>query len=258
MKTKLFSLLILGGLTLFPLSNYAQTSFHELSFGAGPVSFRGDWGERGDNKTNLGNTGYGASLIHHVNFAYGNTSAYFNQHFKMRNQLMFHYTELSHYGRWSEGNSTGAIMLQEMYGETRVLEIGTGLEWNWFDIRSYERQTNTFQPYAGAGISLVYFNPESGTNLNGRLGSVENTFPTFLPANSGDRERINDSSEITLSVNFQLGTRYRLSQNFDLFAEAKWHFYGSDFVDGLDPRGSQNKSNDWMFMFQIGGTYYLD
>jgi len=199
------------------------------------------------------------SVVHHINFAYNrNYNSYFNRHFKMRNQITFHQTSLNHYGQWQRGDSRGAEQLRAMSGKTTVVELGTGLDWFWTELRAYERSTKVFNPYGGAGINLVYFNPSVDTSLPGQIGSVENTFPTFLPETSDGRDRISQSADLTLSINFQAGTRYRLSDNLDLFLEGRWHFFASDFVDGLDPRGSQNKSNDWMFFLNFGFTYYLD
>ena len=235
------------------LSVEAQSGvFHEVGFGVGPVSFRGDWGERGDTRTNLGNTGFGVNISHHVNYAYTrNAHKYFNKHFKMRNSLVLHQTALNHYGRWQAGNSLGALQLQNMSGRSTVIELGSGLEWFWKEIRDFEREIKTFQPYAGAGLNLVYFNPRVETSLPGDIGSVDNTFPTFLG-------RTTNSSRLTLSANFQGGTRYRLNPDVDLFIEGRWHFFMSDYVDGLNPLNPNNRSNDWVFFLNFGFTYYFE
>lgn len=234
------------------LSAEAQSGvFHEVGFGVGPVSFRGDWGERGDTRTNLGNTGFGVNISHYANYAYTrNAHKYFNKHFKMRNSLVLHQTSLNHYGRWQAGDGEGAIRLQNMSGESTVVELGSGLEWFWREIRDFERQVNNFQPYAGAGFNLVYFNPRVETSLPGEIGSVDNTFGTFLG-------RTTNSARLTLSASFQGGTRYRLNPDVDLFIEGRWHYFMSDYVDGLNPMNSNNKSNDWIFFLNIGFNYYF-
>lgn len=252
------------------ISSFAQEIYHEVGFGVGPVSFRGDWGERRDGSTNFGNTGFGVNIIHFANFAYGrNSYKYFHKHFKLRNQLTVHQTNLNHYGRWVRAESESfdpsdpndprlGPTLENMSGKTTVFELGTGLEWNWRPIREYERQIEIFQPYAGFGINLVYYNPSVETSLPGRIGARQNTWPTFLPPPSGGRDRISNSSDITASVNFQAGTRYRVNEDIDLFIEGRWHSFFSDFVDGLDPRNPNNESNDWMFFLNVGFTYYFD
>lgn len=247
-------------LLIFTLSNFsnAQKVYHEIGFGVGPISFRGDWGEREDAKTNYGNTGVGVNLLHFVNFAYGrNFNSYFNQHFKLRNQLSISYTKLNHYGRWVN-NEDPPFLLANMQGETFITEIGTGLEWNWFALRNYERYIEKIQPFAGVGINMVYYNPSVETKLPGIIGSPSNTWPTFLPENNNDENPITNSPAVTAAINLQAGSRYRLNKDFDLFIEGRWHYYFSDFVDGLNPRNPNNESNDWIFFLNFGAVYYLD
>ncbi len=253
MKIKLIrQLLVVAFFISVGYAEAQQSVFHEVGFGVGPVSFRGDWGERRDTRTNLGNTGFGVNISHYVNYAYTrNAHKYFNRHFKMRNSLIVHQTALDHYGRWQAGNSLGAQQLQAMSGKSTVVELGSGLEWYWKEIRDYERQVKTFQPYGGAGFNLVYYNPRVETSLPGDIGSVDNTFPTFLG-------RTTNSSDLTLSVNFQAGTKYRVNQDVDLFIEGRWHYFFSDYVDGLNPRNPNNRSNDWIFFVNFGFTYYFE
>jgi hypothetical protein len=48
--------------------------------------------------------------------------------------------------------------------------------------------------------------------------------------------------------------------------EGRWHYYFSDWVDGLNPslknNGSvavpENKANDWLYWISVGYIYYLD
>lgn len=256
MKIKLKFIIVL---LVFSLSVpcVAQNAYHELGFGVGPMSFRGDWGEREDTKTNFGNTGFGINLLHFVNFAYGrNTFSYFNQHFKVRNQIGIHYTNLNHYGRWVDGESA-PFLLANMSGQTTVFELGSGVEWNWRAIRSYERQVRVVQPIAGFGANIVFFNPNVETSLPGEIGSPENTWPTFLPA-PGEEDPISNSPDATLSLNFQAGMRYRLNKSTDVFLEGRWHYYLSDFMDGLSPINPNNNSSDWIFALNFGMSFYLD
>ena len=256
MKTNL-SKLTLFLILLINFQTFAQDLYHELSIGVGPVSFRGDYGERQDNETNLNNTGIGLSLTHFLNFAYGRSGgSYFGKHFKLRTQLLYQSTSLEHFGSSADGSSEGAAQLRAMTGEVNSFEIGTGLNWYFKEIREYERSTNTLSPYAGLGIGAVFSSPSHETSLPGNLGSVSNTFPTFLPQ-PGEDDPISNNSETALAVNFQAGTQYRLSEKSDLFIEARWHFYSSDFVDGLSPIGDQNESNDWSFWLAVGYVHYF-
>ena len=59
-----------------------------------------------------------------------------------------------------------------------------------------------------------------------------------------------DSASLNFSPYVSLGMQYvyfspeASSDVGDLFVEARWHYDGSDFVDGLDHDNPENKSND--------------
>ena len=258
MKTNL-SKLFLFLIFLMNSEVHSQELFQELGIGVGPVSFRGDYGENQDNETNFGNTGFGISLVHYLNFAYGpRGNSYFNKHFKLRTQILYQNSNLEHFGTYADGTSEGATKLRAMKGEVNSFEIGTGLQWYFKEIREYERNANIFSPYAGLGIGGNFSSPSHESTL-GPLGSTSTTFETFLPdPASGEEDPISNDSETSLALNFQAGTQYRLTQNSDLFIELRWHFYSSDFVDGLAPIGDQNKSDDWSAWLSLGYVYYFE
>ena len=256
MEIKFNKLILL--LVLFVNQLHSQELFNEVSISAGYVSFRGDYGEAHDDKTNLGNTGFGISAVHYLNFAYttyGNN--YFSRHFKLRNQLLYQNTSLEHLGKYAKGNGDGALKLSAMTGEVNTLELSTGLQWFYRRIKEYEISTKSFSPYAGAGIGAVFANPSNKTSLSGELGSTSNTFGTFLPQSGSNKNPIANDSETALAVNFQTGTFYRLSSTSDLFLELSWHFYSSDFIDGLSPIGDQNRSDDWAVWLSLGYVFYF-
>lgn len=257
MRTKHFIVSLLFLLVL-PVASNSQYANHEVGFSLGAVSLRGDWGERENPASNYGNSGISLQFLHFANYAYSRRSnSYFNNHFKLRNQLNIHFTKLNHYGRWVE-NERAPFLLSNMYGSSFAMELGTGLEWYWKRIRSYERSVNSFQPYAGFGINVVYYFPYVRTNLPGRIGTADNTWPTFLPESPNRRSRISNSSDFTLAANFQTGTKFRINNQVDLFLEGRWHYYFTDYLDGLKPLNQNNISNDWAFFIHLGFTYYLD
>ena len=86
---------------------YSQLGFsHEIGVIAGPVAFQSDFGVRNDFETNSGNTGFGIGIVHYINFAYRadcncySTDTYFNDHFKLRNEISWNKTKLNHFGKW--------------------------------------------------------------------------------------------------------------------------------------------------------------
>jgi len=257
MINRLFIILFILIILSITVQTNAQNIVHEIGLGVGPVSFRGDYGERQDSETNLGNTGFGINLSHYLNFAYDYNGSYFKEHFKLRTHMLFQNINLKHYGRYAESSSANAAKLRAMYGEVIAFEVGTGLQWHYKNIKTYERYFNAMTPYAGFGLGAIFSYPYNDTSLPGNLGSVTNTFPTFLP-HSGEKDPISNDFDSALTLNFQVGAQYRLDEKNDVFAELRWHFFNSDFIDGLSPIGNQNKSNDWSAWFSIGYVYYFD
>ena len=254
MKTKHYPIIVFVILILGLGNKSTAQIFHEVGVMAGPVSFRGDYGLRGDNEAIKNNIGFGAGINHYLNFAYTDfNSQYSRQHVKVRSSLIYHSTSLNHYGAIADKD----IQLRSMFGEANVLEVGSGLEYYLMRIRDFERYNSTFTPYGGIGLNLVYYSPVAGTTLEDGLGLPETTFPTFL-AGPGEEPAFTNESSITLSANFQAGAKYKVNRNSDLFVELRWHYYFSDFVDGLSPIGDQNKNNDWMFWLTFGYIYNID
>ena len=255
MKKNTFYLILL--FLCLNIHNYnAQEFIQEMGISVGPVSFRGDYGEKQDSETNVGNSGIGVSLTHFLNFAYGrNSGNYFGKHFKVRSQLTYQNSSLEHLGSYAEAENKNAEKLKAMTGTVSSFEATTGLQWFYKEIRDYERGTNTFSPYAGVGAGAVFSTPSNESSLEGGLDAPENIFPTFKP--DGDDEPINNDSELALAVNFQLGTQYRLRSNSDLFVELRLHFYSSDYVDGLAPIGDQNSADDTSAWLAVGYLYYF-
>ena len=89
-----------------PVGSGLQIGFsNELGVFGGPVAFYGDYGQRGNYATNIGNTGWGFGIAHYLNFAYRadcqcyNPDTYFNHRFKVRTESTIHKTNFQHYGQ---------------------------------------------------------------------------------------------------------------------------------------------------------------
>ncbi|MFO7744853.1 MAG: hypothetical protein R6V36_05660 [Psychroflexus sp.] len=258
MKFRHYPIIVLLLLSILGVHNKSVAQvYHEVGIMAGPVSFRGDYGERGEVDAITKNTGFGFGLNHYLNFAFTDFSKReIRQHVKVRSSLIFHSTTLNHFGPTAELQNEGGEQLRAMSGEANVLEIGSGLEYYLMSIRDFERNPGAFTPYVGVGLNLIFYSPVADTSLEGGLGLPDTTFPTFL-ADPGEEPAYTNESNITLSANFQGGIKYKITRSSDLTFELRWHYYFSDFVDGLEPIGPQNKNNDWMFWFTFGYIYNL-
>ncbi len=235
---------------------HAQLGFsHEIGVIAGPVAFQSDYGERYDFDTNKGNVGIGIGLVHYINFAYRadcncySRNTYWNDHFKIRSQLSYHVTTLNHLGELSRRNSLGGLQLRSMEGKANVFEAGAHLEYFPWSIRDFQAGGKKWAPYIALGLHYVNFKPEAESSL-GPLGNSITTFPTFI-------DRIDTSRSSTLAYVGDIGVRYKLTPLSDLLISSAWHFYDSNYVDGLSPNNTNNRVSDSIWWFNIGYIYYL-
>ena len=256
----------------------AQLGFsHEIGAIAGPVQFRSDYGSRNEGETNFGNVGIGIGLIHYINFAYRadcncyTTDTYFNDHFKLRNEISWNKTILNHHGQWvgADNISTDADKLRAQNGVAQNLDIGTQLEFFPLSVRDFQGFAYSFAPFASLGVHYTNSTPEAYTNYgNGDIYDETNIYsfwyqnPTYLPAlPAGVTERqypIDVTPISNWSIVASVGVRYKLTKLSDLMLDLRWQYYFSDWIDGLDHDLRFNKKNDWLVWFNFGYIYYLN
>ena len=155
------------------LSGFSQLGFsHEIGVIVGPVEFRSDFGQRNNEPTNLGNSGFGIGIVHYINFSYRadcncySTDTYFNDHFKLRSEISYNKTKLDHFGRWvaSDRTSVNADKLRAHHGEANNLDIGMQLEYFPLSIRSFQGFSYRLAPFVSLGAHYTAFNPKASTN----------------------------------------------------------------------------------------------
>ncbi len=249
-------------LMLFLVANqqiYGQFGFsHELGVITGPVTFYSDFGVRNDVETNFGNVGYGVGIIHYLNFSYRadcncyTRDTYFNDHFKLRNEIDYHKTNLEHLGEYVDPSETGLFsdQLRAMKGTSTVIDIGSQLEYFPFSIRDFAAGAYKLAPFISFGVHFVNYDPEVYSELGGL-----NT-PLTTPEKYFDSFQQEPAS--TWSVVWSVGVRYKLTQLSDLMLDSRWQYYFSNWVDGLNPDVPENKANDWIYWLNVGYIYYLD
>tara|TARA_R110002072_G_scaffold22615_1_gene79252 strand:+ start:73646 stop:74467 length:822 start_codon:yes stop_codon:yes gene_type:complete len=253
---------------------YSQFGFsHEVGLITGPVAFYSDFGVRNDFETNSGNVGYGVGIIHYINFSYRadcncyTRDTYFNDHFKIRNEIDFHKTRLDHFGKWVDPDRTSitADQLRAMSGSSTVFDIGSQLEYFPLSIRDFSAGAFKISPFISLGIHWVNYNPE----VTSDLGAVNTSFTTPDKYFNGFQQEPDSTWGVVASV----GIRYKLTPLTDLLIDSRWQYYFSDWVDGLNPtiqnnqqvlgEGNgvpvpENKANDWIYWLNIGYVVYLD
>ena len=257
----------------------AQLGFsHEIGAIMGPVAFQSDYGVRSDFETNSGNTGFGVGLIHYINFAYRSDcncytkDTFFNDHFKLRNEISFNRTFLEHLGKWvdDDKNSATARRLRGMTAEANVLDIGSQIEFFPYSIRDFAAGGYSFAPFFSLGAHYNRFSPKSAQD-NSQISQLEfqqtsNIDPDVsIGGVNGTRNNaiflddssINESFS-SWSIVWSVGTRYKLTPLSDLMLDLRWQYYFTDLADGLDHDAPSDKFNDWNVWLNFGYIYYLD
>lgn len=162
-------LLLMAFFLLFFGKQEAHSQFgfsQEVGIITGPVVFYSDFGQRYNFETNAKNVGFGVGLVYYLNYAF-RSSRYFDEHFKIRNELDFHKTNFYHYGRWvsPEKTSVMANQLRAMSGSTTVIEIGSQLEYYPLNIYDFENNAYKVTPFVSMGLHYVYYDPKVKSSL---------------------------------------------------------------------------------------------
>jgi hypothetical protein len=272
MVKKNLLLLMLIGFSVQTLM--AQLGFsHEIGAITGPVAFQSDYGVRSDFETNAGNTGFGVGIIHYINFAYRadcncyTKDSFFNDHFKLRNEISFNKTPLEHFGEWVDPskNSATARRLRGMSGEANVFDLGSQLEFFPYSIRDFSAGGYTFAPFISLGAHYNSMSPKAAQDLS-ELTTAEAAQTEIIDPNNQTTannaifwdESATNEGFASWSLVWSIGTRYKLTPLSDLMIDLRWQYYFTDFADGLDHNSPSDKFNDWNVWFNFGYVYYLD
>lgn len=242
-----------------------SNTFHELGVIVGPIQFRSDYGERSNNKTNSGNSGFGIGLIHYFNFSYNPSRSdfkrYFNDHFKIRNEISYNRTKLEHLGRWGEASKTSddANRLRGHKGVAKNIDIGTQLEFYPLSLRAFQRYSPRIAPFVSLGIHYTYFEPTVTTNYaNADTAAVGDVFDSSNFYSGWNPGSIDATAGNTFSMVGSIGARYKLDDHSDLMLDFRGQYYFNDWVDGLNHQLESNKNNDWLVWLNIGYIYSFD
>ena len=243
-------------------SAFSQLGFsHEIGVIAGPLEFRSDYGARLSEKTNFGNSGFGVGLVHYINFSYRadcncyTTDTYFNDHFKLRNEISYNKSKLNHWGEWVAPYRTtpNADKLRAHSGTAENFDIGTQLEFFPRSVRDFQGFAYKFAPFVSLGVHYTYSTPSVETTYGDQDVLNANNFYEFWEPGSVDAKARGDWSIVT-----SVGVRYKLNKLSDLMLDLRWQYYFNDWVDGLNHQLESNKYNDWLVWLNFGYIYYLD
>lgn len=261
-------LALVFGLLAICQTGYSQLGFsHEIGVITGPVQFRSDYGVRENEETNFGNSGIGIGIVHYINFSYRadcncySTDTYFNDHFKLRNEISWNRTKLEHFGKWVDPSRTTeeANQLRAHKGVAKNLDIGTQLEFFPLSIRSFQAYGYRLAPFVSLGVHYTRYTPEVSTTydnpnplLIGDVTNASNFYSGWAPGS------VDASPGGTWSTVTSVGFRYKVAPLADIMLDLRWQYYFSDWIDGLNHNLSYNKHNDWLVWLNFGYIYYLD
>jgi outer membrane protein W len=257
---KVFYKIILISIFFSTSNTFAQLSFsHEVGFSFGPVTMQSDYGERHYLPSSTA-TSFGIAAVHYLSF-YGsnynwrNGSSYFSDHFKLKTEISLYFNNnLEHKFSKTLGNSSQEQRLAAMKGTTKLFNIGTQLEYYFKNLEDYGllfNDNDKFAPYVGAGIQYNSFTPTLTSDLGNYL-----TDPSILP-DQWQNNAVFVEKGSTVSLTLSTGTRYKID-NVELVLDAKWQYFFSDKIDGLDSSVSGNKFNDTLIFFSLGAVFNLE
>lgn len=264
-----YKLLLVAFFTCFPF--FGQTSgSHEIGFFISAPSFQTDYGQRNHFMSNVGgNIGIGAGIIHYYQFSdykynWYERGTFFSEHFKLRSEISYAKADLNHFGKWVDdpnpyGDETQRDQIRAMTGTATVYTLGTQLEFYYKDVVDYGLRyyDPVFNPYGGIGIQLNYSTPTYFYDQS-RKWVPENRLDTTIYYRWRDKGDINVKSRITGAVTLNLGTRIAIGESSDLFIDLRWHYYLTNYIDGIHAHDKYDKYNDWMLLFQLGYIFYLE
>lgn len=225
---------------------------NEIGLVAGPVVFKSDY--LATSRVDLDNIGFGVGIVHYLNFSKGRDT-YFNDHFKVRNEIAFQSTKFQHHGKTVGDGSANGEKLAAMHGETQVWEFGSNLEWYFLGISDFQSGYGSrFMPYLSLGIHFVHYSPEVTSDLGQGLGMDPEVTPHRYLTPTGETSYIQTQDENTYSISGSIGVRYKLGKRSDLQLDLRAIYYGSDDVDGINVNSDYNDAIAWV---TLGYVYYL-
>jgi hypothetical protein len=199
------------------LSANAQHLTHDVGFFAGTATVQTDYGQRRNFLSNYGNSAMSFSLVH-----YFNLDTRWNAGDDVANHLMLK-TEFNimtkanfqHYGAYTSGNSNLAIQLRAMKGTISMLNFGVQAEYYFKDLREFmfPYSEMKWNPYVSLGFKYSTYK----NTLTSDLGDWK-TDITILPKKYKVPGNLAVGNGGTFSFILGDGTRYKLSEKFDLAA----------------------------------------
>ena len=238
----------------------AQHLTHDVGLFVGTATIQTDYGQRDEFLSSYGNSALSFSLVHYLHFF--NLDTRWNSEDDIANHLMIK-SELNlmstanfeHHGKYIIGDTDLARQLRGMKGSISLMNIGIQAEYYFKDLKSFmfPYSEEKWNPYLSLGFKFSRYK----NTLTSDLGDWESDI-TVLPQKYRAPGHLAVGAGSTWSLTLGAGTRYKLSEKFDLAANFNWQYFFSDAVDGLQANVLENKKNEWLVHLQVGIIYHLN
>ncbi len=162
-----------------------------------------------------------------------------------------------HLGKFTIGNGLEAQKLRAMTGTVTVSSFGVQGEYYFKDLREFmfPYSEMKWNPYLNIGLAYSFYT----NTLESSFGSGDwRQDITILHEKYRDPGELDVGSSGSFSFILGAGTRYKLTEKFDLAANLNWQYFFSDTLEGLKSHHISNKHNEWLLNFQVGIIYHLN
>ena len=245
---------------LIAYSTKAQHLTHDVGVFLGTATIQTDYGQRDEFFSSYGNSALSFSLVHYLHFF--NVDTRWNSEDDLANHAMIKSefnlmttANFEHHGRYIIGENLLAQQLRAMKGSISLMNIGIQGEYYLKDLREFMFPYSDIKwnPYVSLGFKYSRYT----NTLTSELGDWR-TDNTVLPLKYRGEGQLAVGSGNAFSLVIGAGTRYKLSEKFDLAANFNWQYFFSDAVDGLQANHVSNKNNEWLIHLQVGIIYHLN
>jgi opacity protein-like surface antigen len=247
-------------LLLIVYSTKAQHLTHDVGVFIGPSTIQNDYAKKEGFFDLYAINGLSISLVHYLHFF--NVNNRWNSKKGIANHLMvkseFNFLSKNTFenlGKYTLGTSPEAQKLKAMTGTATISNIAVHGEYYLKDLKDFMFPYSDIKwnPYVSVGFAFSFFT----NTLNSTLGDWRNDM-TILPEKYRADGEVAIGSDTALSFSLGAGTRYKLSEKYDVAVNFNSQFFFSDAIDGLQSQHSSNKYNEWIIHLQVGIIYHLN
>ena len=245
---------------LIAYSAKAQHLTHDIGLFVGSATIQTDYGKKSGFFNRYEISALSVSLVHYLHFF--NIDTRWNSKDDIANHLMikseFNFLtkkKFNHFGKFSIGDSELAKQLRAMSGTTKITNFAVHGEYYLKDLKDFMFPFSDIKwnPYFSLGFAYSIYTNTLTTTLGDWRSDI-----TLLPEKYRKEGELDVGTGSTFSFIIGTGTRYKLSENFDLGLNFNMQYFFTDYIEGLKSFHDSNKHNEWLLNLQVGIIYHLN